>query len=138
MPSYFEDKARPPNEHRLKDALGSTYPVWRDLERHLGQLYGDIEQEWRYYGKNYGWTLKVRRKKRALFYLVPQKDHFELGFTFGDKAVAAAEGSDLPSRMLAELRSARRYVEGRGLRVNVPSARALKSVKTLVAITLAN
>jgi hypothetical protein len=40
--------------------------------------------------------------------------------------------------MLEELRNARRYVEGRGLRVPVKSPRAVKSVKTLVAIKLAN
>ena len=136
--SVFDDKSTKPDEKSLKRSLGDTYAVWQTIDEHLQQEYGDISSEWNHYSKKSGWVLKVVQKKRAIFYLIPQKGHFDVSFVFGDKAVAAAEQSKLPQKMMEELRNARRYVEGRGLRVPVKSSRALKSVKTLVAIKLAN
>ncbi len=136
--SMFDDKSTKPDEKSLKRSLGETYTVWQTIDEHLRDEYGNISSEWKHYSKKSGWVLKVVQKKRAIFYLIPQKGHFDVSFVFGDKAVAAAEKSTLPKKMLEKLRNARRYVEGRGLRVPIESSRALKSVKTLVGIKLAN
>ena len=136
--SVFDDKTKPPDDKSLGRALKDTRSVWEEIITHLDAEYGEIRKEWKHYSQKSGWVVKVIQKKRTLFYLIPHDGYFDLAFVFGDKAVAAAEQSTLPKKMLAELRDARRYVEGRGLSVPVKSSRALKSIKTLVAIKLAN
>ena len=42
------------------------------------------------------------QKKRTIFYLTPHDGYFDLSFVFGDKAVAAAEKSSLPKKLLEE------------------------------------
>jgi hypothetical protein len=55
----------------------------------------------------------------------------------GDKAVAAANASSLPKSVLEEINGAKRFAEGRGIRLKVTSRRDLVSVQTLAAIKLA-
>ena len=136
--SVFDNKTKLPDDRSLGRVLKDTKSVWQEIITHLDAEYGEIRREWKHYSQKSGWVVKVVQKKRTLFYLIPHDGYFDLAFVFGDKAVAAAEQSTLPKKMLAELRDARRYVEGRGLSVPVKSSRALKSIKTLVAIKLAN
>jgi hypothetical protein len=136
--SVFDDKSKMPDAKSLGRVLQDTKPVWQEILAHLDQEYGDIHKEWKHYSKKSGWVLKVIQKKRTVFYLIPHEGCFDLSFIFGDKAVAAAEKSTLPKKMLEKLRAAKKYVEGRALSVPVKSPRTLKSIKTLVAIKLAN
>lgn len=136
--SIFEDKSKPPNDRSLGRILKDTKPIWQQVLTHLQQEYGDIHKEWKHYSKKSGWVLKVIQKKRTVFYLIPHDGHFDLSFIFGDKAVVAAEKSALPKKLIEKLRAAKKYIEGRGLSVPVKSPRALKSIKTLVAIKLTN
>ena len=136
--SVFADKSETPDDKSLGRVLKDTQSVWKQIATYLDAEYGEIRKEWKHYSQKSGWVVKVIQKKRTLFYLIPHDGYFDLAFVFGDKAVAATEQSTLPKKMLAELRDARRYVEGRGLSVPVRSSRALKSIKTLVAIKLAN
>ena len=58
-------------------------------------------------------------KKRNLFFLGPCDKYFRNAFVFGDKAVRAIERSDLPTTLIEEVKNARKYMEGRGLRIEV-------------------
>jgi hypothetical protein len=78
------------------------------------------------------------RKKRNLFFFTPLQGYFQLVFIFGDKAVGAVEKSDLPKDMVDKLRKAKKYMEGRGLQVEVRSAEDLERVKKLVEIKVSN
>ena len=53
---------------------------------------------------------------------------------FGDKAVEEVESSPLPATLVKELKNAKRYVEGRGLRLEIRKKADIKNVVTLVAI----
>jgi hypothetical protein len=82
-------------------------------------------------------VLKVLLKKRNLFFLTPLKGYFRVTFVFGEKAASAVEKSNLPTTIKKNLRDARRYVERRGLRLEVKSERAARNVKKLIDIKLA-
>jgi hypothetical protein len=82
--SIFDDKSKKPDEKTLKNSSADTWAVWQTIDEHLHEEYGDISSEWKHYGKKSGWVLKVVRKKRTVFYLIPQKGHFDLSFVFGD------------------------------------------------------
>ena len=122
----------------LSGALGQSYKYWEEIKNTLENQYGPLTEEWKYYSASSGWTLKLLLKKRNLFFFAPCKKYFRLAFIFGDKAVSAVEKSDLPVKMVQELKSAKRYVEGRGLRLEVKKKTDIKNIITLVAIKINN
>jgi len=132
----FTNKSTTPSEKDLTTVLGKSWPLWTDFRNDLEERYGPLNEEWKFYMKKSGWTLKVLRKKRNLFFFSPRQNYFNINFVFGDKAVIAVEESDLPFEIKQELRNARRYMEGRGLPVKVESAEQLVYVKKLVQIKL--
>jgi hypothetical protein len=54
------------------------------------------------------------------------------------RAVAAVEASGLPEGLIAELKSAKKYAEGRGLRIEVKTKADVRSVLELIEIKAAN
>ncbi|MFQ5694418.1 MAG: DUF3788 domain-containing protein [Terriglobia bacterium] len=136
--SIFDDKSREPKDTNIADALGRTKRFWDDLKDHLAQRLGTLSEEWKFYGKESGWTLRMKRKRRTILYLVPRKGSFIVVFVFGERAVEAARKSTLPRSILAIINDATRYVEGRSFRVGVRRKKDLDSIKELVAIKMAN
>ena len=77
-------------------------------------------------------------RKRRIVYMTPQKEQFTVGLVLGDRAVAAANESSLPAAILEEINSARKYAEGRGVRIEVTSDEDLRAIKLLADIKMAN
>ena len=136
--NVFIDKLAKPDDQALVSALGKTYPLWAELEKHVATAHGESTEEWKYYGPKSGWTLKTLHKKRNLFFFTPCHGYFRIAFVFGDRAVAEILTSDLPKAMVEEVKNAKKYAEGRGLRVEVKTPRDVESVKKLIAIKVMN
>jgi len=136
--NVFIDKLVKPDDQALVMALGKTYPLWAEIEKHVAAAHGESTEEWKYYGPKSGWTMKTLYKKRNLFFFTPCQGYFRIAFVFGNRAVAEILTSDLPKAMIEEVKNAKRYVEGRGLRVEVKTHRDVESVKKLIAIKVMN
>jgi hypothetical protein len=136
--SVFDDKATKPTAQKLARVLGESNGLWKEIKKHLKAEYGELTEDWKYYGKNYGWTLKTLRKKRNLFFFVPLEGGFNVSFVFGERAVAAAEQSDLPKDLIETLKNARKYAEGRGLKIEVEGPADVENIKRLVEIKVNN
>lgn len=136
--SVFLDKSKPPTETDLAEALGEAKPLWDELKAHVKEVCPDIIEDWKHYGKNYGWTMKLLKKKRNLFFSAPGNGQFAVAFTFGDKAVEAVEKSSLPRDIIDTLKAARKYAEGRGLQIIVNNREDLAIIKKLIPIKLEN
>ncbi len=136
--SVFDDKETKPTAQKLARVLGESNGLWKDIKKHLKAQYGELTEDWKFYGKNYGWTLKTLRKKRNLFFFVPVEGAFKVSFVFGDKAVAAAAQSDLPKDLVKTLENARKYAEGRGLQIEVEGPADVENIKKLVEIKVNN
>ena len=136
--SIFGDKTTIPTDRTLSIALGDSSRLWRQIKKHLKTEYGELTEEWKFYGQKSGWLLKTLRKKRNLFFFIPLEGSFRLSFVFGDKAVAAAEQSDLPQDLITTLKNARKYAEGRGLQIEVKSSDDVENIETLVRIKVHN
>ncbi len=137
-PSVFCDRSHPPDERGLAEALGKTAALWLEIRDAVKNDWEPVVEEWKYYGAKCGWSLKTLHKKRNLFFFVPGAGSFMISFVFGDKAVAAIERSDLPRALIEEVRSAKKYAEGRGLRITVGSRRDVGHVRKLIAIKMTN
>ncbi|MHC4296698.1 MAG: DUF3788 domain-containing protein [Planctomycetota bacterium] len=137
--SVFDDKANKPTAQKLARVLGSeSNGLWKEIKKHLKVEYGEMIEDWKFYGAKSGWILKTLRKKRNLFFFVPLEGSFKVSFVFGDKAVAAVEKSDLPKALITELKNARKYAEGRGIQIEVKGPADVENIKKLVAIKVAN
>jgi hypothetical protein len=136
--SAFDDKANMPNERNLSEMLGRASVLWNDLKAHLASHYEPLTEKWNFAGKNYGWGLQLKHKKRTVLYMTPCKTYFLVSFALGEKAVQAAHQSDLAGSVLKIIDSARKYAEGRGVRLEARSKRDLENIKKLAAIKMAN
>lgn len=134
----FMDKSVQPDDGQLACVLGKSLIFWKAIKQHLAQNHGDFTEEWKFYNAKSGWTLKVLRKKRNLFFFVPLQGAFRVAFVFGDKAVAAVEKSDLPEALKNELSNAHKYAEGRGLRIEVKFQKDVEHIKKLIDIKVGN
>ena len=114
--SAFDDKSNKPGAGDLERMLGRTSAHWDDLKAHIAAEYAPLDETWKFAGANWGWSLRLKRKKRTVLYMTPRKGHFRVGFVLGEKAVRAARDSDLPDSILTTIDEARKYAEGRGVR----------------------
>lgn len=136
--NVFTDKMIKPNDQLLSETLGTTYKHWDEIRTSLRKEYGELIEEWKYYGVKYGWSLKLLLKKRNLFFFTAYNKYFTIGFVFGDKAVSAIEKSDLPKNIIEEIIKAKKFAEGRGLLLDVKKHSDTKHIHQLVQIKINN
>ena len=84
--SYFTDLNVKPQTADLYESLGILYDLWVELRDFVFEKYPKALEEWHISVKKYGWSYRIKDKKRAIVYLSPQKDHFRLTMVFGQKA----------------------------------------------------
>lgn len=97
--------------------------------KYVGANFGEAITEWKYYGKKSDWVQKLFLKKRNLLFFVPYKKFFRIGMVFGEKAVAEIVKSDLPEEIITEIKTTKKYAEGRGLRIDVIDKRSLEPLR---------
>lgn len=132
--SYFADKAVRPSEAALRAALGTSFPLWRQVEDLVTDAAPGVHKEWGYTSTTTGWGLRLKLGKRVLLYMTPGKSHFLTSLALGEKAVARAHQQRMPASVLKLLDDAPRYAEGRGIRLKVTKAQTVRQVAHLVAL----
>jgi len=136
--SAFDEKPREPTAAAVAKALAGAADLWTDLRKQVASQYDRLAEDWVFSGKNWGWSLRLKHKKRAVLYMTPSTGFFYAGLALGEKAVAAANTSDLPPNLLEIIDGSPKYAEGRGVRLEVRSAADLDNVVKLAAIKMAH
>ena len=136
--SAFDDKSRPPRDDELAGMLGRSFVSWNELRRIIASTFAPLSEDWGFAGKSYGWGLRLRRPARTVLYMTPCKGYFLASFALGEKAVKAAHESDLPDSILDIIDSAKKYAEGRGVRLEVRTAKDVRNVEKLAIIKMKN
>jgi len=136
--SILDDKSKKPNDNTRAEVLGRTKRLWDDLIDHIVQEYEPVTQEWSFGGEKYGWSIRLKRKRRTILYLISCRRYFLCAFVFGGKATEAARQSDLPSDVMKTINEAPVYGEGRGFRLEVKKKLDVEAMKKLAAIKMAN
>lgn len=131
--SAFDDKAAPPDEDALAATLGAAYELWNTLRGRLASGWHPYAELWGYTSKSTGWGLRVKRGERVIVYLTPRHGEFLASFALGEKAVLDAQARGLPSAVVELIDGARRYAEGRAVRLTVTSAADIDVVEKLAA-----
>ncbi|HQP03180.1 MAG: DUF3788 domain-containing protein [Bacteroidales bacterium] len=134
--SVFTDKIIIPSDTMLRNALKATYPLWRNIEDYIMTKQTGLQTEWAFPGAKYGWSYRIRDKKRVIVYLLPRDSFFMAAFNIGAKAFEAIMGTDVSATIKTELSEAKVYAEGRGIRIPVHDSAIINDILTLVEIKL--
>lgn len=136
--SIFSNKNNIPGDSDLINSLGNTYPLWQEIKEYVHAGYPAAVDEWNYPGEKYGWSFRIKDKKRAILYLLPRDGFFKVAFVFGQKAMDNIVQSRIADGIKSELESARVYAEGRGIRIEIRDKDLLKDIKLLIDIKIGN
>lgn len=79
--NVLNDADQEPTDAQVKAALG---PSWEHFEA-LRVLTASCEREWRYYGKKYGWKLRVHADDKVLFELTVAEGDFLVALSLRDQ-----------------------------------------------------
>lgn len=134
--SIFEDKSKVPTYDDLKIALGNTCVLWFELIQFVKNKYPLAIEEWSFSGEKYGWSFRLKDKKRVLIYILPRAKFFKVAFVFGQKATDIILKSSISAAIKVELESAKVYAEGRGIRIGVTNESVFSDIKKLIEIKL--
>lgn len=136
--SVFTDPSHIPSDADLEMALGRTYIYWKEIANYVSELDPDLELGWNFSSPKYGWSFRIRDKKRAIIYLLPRQDYFMVAFVFGQKATDQIFKSDVSNHIKSELSAARVYSEGRGIRIAVKEKSDIRDITLLADIKTKN
>ena len=136
--AVLNNKLITPDEKLLAKTIGANLEYWKNILKHVNNEYENITEEWKFYGKKYGWQLKTFLKIRNLFFCIPYDSCFKVVFIFGDKAVKEIERSDIANELISELVNAKKYMEGRGIAIDVKDNKYLSNIKKLIDIKINN
>jgi hypothetical protein len=136
--SIFTDKTQTPDEEEVQEHLKESYKYWNELREFVLEKYPNAIEEWNYPGKKYGWSFRMKDKKRAIIYLLPREGYFKAAFVFGQKATDKILSETISEDIKNNLENARVYMEGRGIQVEVKDDTVISDIKKLVEIKLAH
>lgn len=134
----FPYKELPPTESELKQVLGKSHTYWQEIIKIVYNCYPAALEEWKYPGAKYGWSFRMKDKKRVLVYMIPHSGFMQVAFVFGQRATQVILSSNIDETVKTELQAARVYAEGRGIRIDVKKKATLKTIKQLLEIKIAN
>jgi hypothetical protein len=134
--SFFMDKSSIPTTDELSTALGATFSVWNELASYAISLNPTIYTEWKYPGDKYGWSFRVRDKKRVIVYLIPHENYFSVALVFGQKATNHALGINISENIKNLIINAPVYAEGRGFQLEVFDGEILTDITKLIDVKI--
>ena len=132
------NKAATPSKKDLKEKLGPTYKAYNTLKKHLNDILISPAEEWNFPGTKYGWSFRMKSKKRNIIYFLPRAGYFKVAFVFGAKAYDKVLEGDVKESIRKELSKARIYAEGRESEFDIHEENALSDIKTLMQIKVDN
>src|ERR1051326_1652866 len=135
-PSVFLDNQEVPSAKAVASALGDSELLWDGIRDYVVSHYKPVVQVWGYAGKQYGWSLGLKQKKRSVAYLIPGKGNFVCSLAFNEKAVAQARKVKLPVAILNMIDEAKRFPEGRAVRVEINSDKEAAVAKQLIDLKM--
>jgi hypothetical protein len=123
-----EGKPEQPTRAEMDEILGDGEALLETfLERNP-----ELRPEWKYYGAKHGWSMKVFRKKRNMCFVGPEPGAIGMGFVLGERAYDRLLTLDLRPSLRKTVEGARRFPEGRGIRLVLREDSDLEDAQVLL------
>lgn len=136
MQSIFLDKNHEPTSADLQNGIEVTFPIWKEIETYLNEVYPKVESKWHFTSAKMGWSFRMSDSKRVLVYLLPRDKYFKVAMVFGQKATDLVLESEVSQSIKTELKAAKVFAEGRGIRIDIQNETLLEDIKKLIQIKL--
>jgi hypothetical protein len=94
----------------------------------------ELRPEWKYYGPKHGWSLKVFRKKRNMCFVGREPGAIAMGFVLGERAYDRLLTLDLRPTLRETVEGAKRFPEGRGIRLILRDVSDLEDAQVLLEV----
>jgi hypothetical protein len=131
--NYFVEEIPVPDVTAIKAALGDRYPWYEGiLEAARG-----FQQDWKHYGRKYGWKMKIHDGSKALLELTVASRNFRIGMAVRERELEALRNDPVASSGLADLLAADRSKEGWGIRLTIESEGAYRQAILLIGAVAA-
>jgi hypothetical protein len=136
--SIFMEKSVQPTLDDVAKVV-PNYADWKTLSQCVVDNYPKALEEWKIPAKSYGWSYRLKDKKRNILYLVPHDDRFTVGFVFGQAATdEVLAHPEIPFEWKKMLIEAKVYVEGRVLSIEVYDSEPIPAICELINIKIRN
>jgi len=129
----FTDRTSRPGEAEIEVALAGAAALWSEIVSFVEDSFR-VRSDWKFYGKNYGWSLAFKKSGKALVSLYPDAGSFTAQVILKEDQIARAPSELLIPELRAAIDGANPYAEGRWVFLAVSSERELEVVKRLVEI----
>jgi hypothetical protein len=102
-----------PDEGGMRRFVGTAVADWDAILEHAGNQPG-LSRDIAYFGKGYGWTLRLRRRGRPYFWLFPEVNNFTTLMVLGREEQERVKGiqSSLSPGISKAIETANRYHDG--------------------------
>ena len=131
--SLFADKAHRPGLEEMLGVLGPARPRWERLSEFVTENYR-VQQDWSFYGKNYGWAVRYRKGGKALASLYAGDGSFTVLVILDQDQIDRALSLQLGPQVRQVIDDAQPYPEGRWLFIRVASDSDLNDVEQLLVL----
>jgi hypothetical protein len=132
--NLFLEAASPPDAAAIEAALGEAYAWYQGV---LNAAAGFM-QDWKHYGKKYGWKLKAHDGAKALFELTVARGNFRLGMAVRERELEAMREDEALASELGGLLDADKAKEGWGIRLTIDEEgkyrQALRLIEAVAAL----
>jgi hypothetical protein len=132
----FTDRTNRPEGAEIESALAGAAMLWEDIIAFVEGSFS-VSSDWKFYGKNYGWSLAFKRSGKALVSLYPDVGSFTAQVILKDAQIASVPETLMIPELRAAIERANPYAEGRWIFLAVTSERELGVVKKLIEIRAA-
>jgi hypothetical protein len=128
------DKAHQPSEEEILDMIGQT-TAWLDLTHYIEESF-DFVPELAFYAKQYGWTLRYRKKGKTLCSLFPESGAFSALVVLGKKEAEKALSllNEFSPTVCAALEGTEQLHDGQWLWIRVSNVETANDIKALLRI----
>jgi hypothetical protein len=109
------DGAHPPVDGVIQQALGSTWPFFVAVR----EATAACTQDWRHYGKKYGWKLKVHAGGKSLLELTVADGWFLVAMAIREKERQALAADPAATGLASLAAGGIKAAEGYGIRIEV-------------------
>ena len=120
---------------QILDTLGDQRSAWEEFLTFVRAKYPS-QEEWKFYGKNYGWALRFRKSGKALLSLYPAQNGFTVQVILSEASTQATRDLKLGKRVRQVIESAHPFAEGRWLYIPIKSKKDVKDVWQLLTLKL--
>jgi Protein of unknown function (DUF3788) len=129
----FTDRKSRPEGVEIETALAGAATLWKELVAFVEGSFR-VRSDWKFCGKNYGWSLAYKRSGKALVSLYPNAGSFTAQVILKDDQIARVPREMMIPELEAAIERAKPYAEGRWIFLTVVSERELEVAKKLIEI----